>query len=172
MQVEVAAVGVSVVAVLISSGALFYTRRADSRAEEHETRLKAQEARSQAQDERDTRREQREAAETLAKQQAYPRAEYLGAPASGDRVYRFRVINTGKEAASDLDAWLIDEKGNVVSEFSYESSRIPVLERDKSGGVALKVMDDVAVSGPLFVRFTWFDLSGSNERTSHVEFPT
>ena len=169
---EVAAVTVSVGALGVSLGALRYTRRADERAKEHEKRLQAQEERSQAQDERDKRRMQREEADSLARQQAYPRAEYVGAATLPGRAYRFRITNTGRDAASDLDAWLIDEKGRPASEFSQENTRIGVLQRDQSGEVEVAVTDEALGRNPLFLRLTWLDRSGANERVSRVDVPS
>jgi hypothetical protein len=164
--VEIAAFVVAVVAALISGGALLYTRRADHRAESNEKRLNDQEKRAQIQEERDKLREQREELVGHLAVTAYPRAEYIGVGASGPRAYKFCIRSTGQQAASDLDAQLIDAQGNPAS----ERARISVLERDNSEEVEVVVGGHALDRNPLFLQLMWFD-TGNNERISKVEVP-
>ena len=94
--VDIAAFVVSLFAVVIAGGALWYAR---------------------LNDEREQRRVEREDADAHASEEARPSAGYLGRGTSGDhrRAYRFRVTNIGRADARDLEASLIDLEGNVVS---------------------------------------------------------
>lgn len=99
---------VAVVAVLISAEALRYAHRADRRAENNENRLTEQEG-------REKRREQREEVTASLAQTANLHADYIGEGEPGPRAYRFRVRNSGQQAASHLIALLVDMHGNDVT---------------------------------------------------------
>jgi hypothetical protein len=170
---EAASVGVAVIALLLSSVALLYTRRADKRAQRHEERLRAQDERAQKQDEREELRVQREEAEALRVRRALPHAVYVGRASLPDgRGYRFAITNSGREAASDLNTYLLDARGEVVSEdLSPQGSWIVLLMPNASENVEVVVRKEHLKSNPIFLQLTWFDESGKVERLSRVEVP-
>ena len=88
----------------------------------------------------------------------------------GRRVHRFRLTNTGRAHASDVDAWLIDQETREVSEMDYRYSRLPGLPPGESGEVAVVVKEDDREQNPLHLKVTWFDPSrvGPNEYVSKV----
>ncbi len=170
---DVASVGVAVLALFLSFGALLYTRRADQRARRHEELLRAQDERARKQEEREELRVQREEAEAQLVRRALPHAVYVGRALLPDRRgYRFAITNSGREAASDLNAYLLDARGDVVSEdLSPQASRIALLMPNLSGNVEVAVRSEHVKSNPLFLQLTWFDESGKVERFSRVEVP-
>ena len=164
--VSVAALVVSIVALAVGGGALVFTRRADKR---------------------DSLRLKREDADALASQEARMSAARLPRSTSNShsRAYRFRVTNRGKADARDLQATLIDEHGNVVSELvdngygevvsaepyylkgGFLQSREPI-------DFEIAVQEAARDSNPLFLHFSWIDDSAPvpREHTSRTEIPS
>jgi hypothetical protein len=95
--VTVAAFVISLLALLIAGWSLWYTHRADRRAE-------AAEERSEQAD----RREVEARLEVTA----------LGGrrPGDGSTEYIYRILNAGKVAAHEVRAWLVDENGEQMHE--------------------------------------------------------
>ena len=89
----------------------------------------------------------------------------------GRRAYRFRLRNTGRAHASDVDAWLIDQEGREVSEMDYENSRIAGLAPEESDEVAIVVRDDLRERNPLRLKVTWFGQQGPDEYVSKTPIP-
>ena len=153
LVVAVVAVVFSGVSAVAAAIALWFSHLANAREDEAA--------------ERDRRRLQLEEVEALAAQQARPSAVYLGPGDSGGREYRFQVTNDGRETATDLDAQLVDQKGNPAS----ERTRTNRLKPGDSAEFKIAVQPDAINENPLFLRFTWFDRSGRPSRTSHVDVP-
>jgi hypothetical protein len=123
------------------------------------------------QEEREKRREQREEVAALLAQTAILHTDYLGVGQAGSRSYRFRVRNTGKQAASHIHAQLIDAQGNLVSYISGPADT-KILDPGESGEFKLEVKSDMLDRNPLFLQFTWWD-TGPDRRSylSKVEVP-
>jgi hypothetical protein len=155
---------VAVAAVLISAGALLLNRRADLRAENNEKRLTGQE-------EREKRREQREEAAASLAQTANLHADYIGEGKPGPRAYRFRVHNSGQQAASHLVARLVDRHGNDVTSKSIGPGT-GTLDSGGSGDYEVSVSLEALSRNPLFLKFIWRD-TGPDTRSyvSKVEVP-
>src|SRR5690348_16864212 len=85
----VAALILSIIAILVSGFDLYFTWRTN----------------------------QREAQEWKFRKEARPSAEYIGRATSNEhRAYRYRVRNVGGGGASDLYAELTNNRGEIVSE--------------------------------------------------------
>ena len=89
----------------------------------------------------------------------------------GRRAYRFRITNIGGAHASDVDAWLVDLQGEVVSEESLEHSRIAGLLPLQSGEVAVVVKDDDRRRNPLHLKVTWFSRGETDGYHSKAPIP-
>ena len=141
-------------------------KQADKRAGEHERRLEAQEKRDQDRAQREQRELELAEAEAGASRRARPTTTYLGA-SGGVRVYRYRVTNIGKGTATDLKAFLIDGKGDIVSDEDppyVEGGGL--LMAENSAEFEIAVRGDAVNRNPLFIRFTW--TSEDSQREDHV----
>jgi hypothetical protein len=145
--VDIAAFAISLVAMLIAGGALYYTRRADQRARRQE------------------RREEAAITSELVVGGAIP------SDWQGRRAYRFHITNKGRTHASDVDAYLVDQNDHEVSEFSYEHSRLPGLPPGERDEVAVVVKDEHRERNPLRLKVKWFGSSGPDEYTSKAPIP-
>jgi hypothetical protein len=148
-----AALVVSVLAVVIAGGALFFTSQADRR---------------------DRHRAEREEADARARQRANPSTGYLGRAEAvgGRRAYRFRVFNRGQAAARDLKASLIDREGNAVShDLPYLNEGTGFLDSSQLTDFEIAVREEALDRNPLFLHFVWTDDRGVQEHTSDVKVP-
>jgi hypothetical protein len=145
--VEIAAFVVSLALVAAAAGGLYYKRKADKREEDRWKAAMTSE---------------------LVEGGAIP-PEW-----EGRRAYRFRIKNKGGTQASDVDAWLIDQDDQVVSEEAAGShARIAGLAPDETREAAVVVRNDVRDQNPLRLKVTWFssDAKGQAHYVSKVTVP-
>jgi hypothetical protein len=174
-----AALLVSIVAVVAAVVEARLLVRADQRAKRADARANAYERRLEAQEQRDQERAQRERrqlalaeAEARASRQARPTTTYRGRVAPGARVYRFCATNIGKGHATDFKAFLIDDTGDIASDEDppYVGDG-GLLMADKSAEFEIAVRPDAVTRNPLFVLLTWNDAGHREEHVSDVEVP-
>ena len=114
-SVAIAAFVVSVVAILIAGGSLWYTRRAHQRAERAE------------------RREVEARLEVTA----------LGSsPGTGRTLYDFKILNASKAPAHQVRIWLVDEMGNQLHE-DVPGSGVTLLPNEESKAFRFEISASV-----------------------------
>jgi hypothetical protein len=115
--------------------------------------------------------------------QALPSADYLGhRDEGGQRVYRFRVTNTGAHTASGTRASLIDSDGDPVDVVELDGDHVEegsfkhlvprVLTPQSTAELEMSIRQEDLRKGPLRLRFDWSDKAGSPPKISDAKVPT
>jgi hypothetical protein len=164
---ELTAVIIAGLAALVSIVALV---RGESREQK---RLKAErraEGRADRAERREDERVRREELELQTTQQGQPTTDPAAREPGPDRAYRFQVTNIGKYSMTDLLPVLVDGSGEVHSE-PLPNHFLGALQPGERTEFVLKVAEP-ADRNPLYLRYTWNDLSGFRERLSNVTVPS
>jgi hypothetical protein len=127
------------------------------------------ELRAQNAEKREEERARREELELQSSQQGRPTTDPASREPGRDRAYRFLVTNIGRSPMSDLKPELVDSSGEVCSE-PLPNIFLGALQPGERAGFVLKVTEPID-RNPLFLHYTWFDLTGFRERLSNVTVP-
>jgi hypothetical protein len=114
-------------------------------------------------------RAEREIAAELSTRMAKPSTDYLGRKAAPERTFQFRVTNTGKDHLYDLKPFLVNTKGQVISE-PLPLVYLPGLKPDERAEfwMSTKMPAD---GNRIYLKYEWGDGSGLHEHLSKVEIP-
>jgi hypothetical protein len=164
---ELSAVVIAALAALVSIVALVRGERREGRRLEAERRA---EGRADRAERREDQRVRREEVELQTTQQGQPTTDPATREPGSDRAYRFQVTNIGKYSMTDLLPMLVDASGEVSSE-PLPNHFLGALQPGERTEFVLKVAEP-ADRNPLYLRYTWGDLSGFRERLSNVTVPS
>lgn len=170
---SLAAVVIAGLAMLVSVIALILGEKRErgrsAREEAAEKRAEKAEMRALHAEKRDEERARREEIEMQSSQQGQPTTDPASREPGPDRAYRFVVTNIGRSAMSDLKPELVDSSGELCSQL-LPNTFLGVLQPRERFEFVLKVTEPID-RNPLFLHYTWFDMTGFRERLSNVTVP-
>jgi len=173
VSVELAAVLIAGLAILVSVIALILgekrERERSGREEAAEKRAEKAEMRARNAEKRDEERARREEIELQSSQQGRPTTDPARREPGQDRAYRFLVTNIGRSSMSDLKPELVDSSGEICSQ-PLPNMFLGALQPGERIEFVLNVTDPID-RDPLFLHYTWFDMTGFRERLSNVAVP-
>ena len=159
---DVAALVVSLAAVLISGGALVFAHRADSRADRAERR-------ADELAELEARRFEREEATAEANRRARLVAEFAGVGGSSrGRDFAFVVTNVGQAPARHVSVWVVGEDREAKG--APSGGRKPLMP-GQSAPFNVMAPRFEQYSGALVLWYGWTDEAGRHEMASELVFP-
>lgn len=170
---DLAAAIIAGLAMLVSLVALIL---GEKRERERSAREKAAEKRAEKADERaqnaekrEEERAHREELELQSSQQGRPTTDPVSREPGSNRSYRFVVTNIGRSAMTDLRPVLVDSSGEVCS-LPLPNMFLGALQPRERTEFVLTVTDPDD-QNPLFLHYSWIDISGFQERLSNVTIP-
>jgi hypothetical protein len=153
LTVAVIAVVISALSCAAAGFALFYSHRADRRAE--------------AQDERDAQRFEREIEDAVERDSAILTAEVQGpAGSSFGREYRVIVTNLGPAPAHRLSVWFVDQDGR---EIGHRVGGRTALMPGESAKLTLFAPVRADYGGTLNLHYGWTDGTGTKQTGSSAD---
>jgi hypothetical protein len=126
--------------------------------------------RAQKADKRDEKRAQREEIEWKSSQQGRPTTDLVSREPGPGRAYQFRVTNIGRSAITHLRPELVDTSGDICSQ-PLRDTVLGALQAGQWAEFVLEVAEPVN-RNPLFLHYTWHDMTGLRERLSKATVPT
>jgi hypothetical protein len=172
--VDLAAVIIAGLAMLVSLIAFILgekrERERSVREEAAEMRADKAEDRAQNAEKREEERARREELELQSSQQGRPTTDPVSREPGSNRSYSFVVTNIGRSAMTDLKPELVDGSGEVCSQLLPNIFLGALQPRERTEFVL--TVTDPGDQNPLFLHYSWFDISGFQERLSNVTIPS